>query len=297
MSSRKRILIIGSRGQVGFELKRTLSTLGEVKAVDHEELDLSDPDSMRRHIRDYAPDIIVNAAAYTAVDLAEKEPEKAMAVNGEALRVLAEEAKAIGALLVHYSTDYVFDGTATTPYHEEHPIHPLNVYGMTKAAGEEALRTVGGRYIILRTSWVYGSRGKNFLLTMLKLGRERTKLTIVNDQIGAPTWSRSIAQATAQILANKDLKTVPSGIYHLTCSGMTSWHGFAEAIFTLAKEKQPNLSIPVVDPIPSSQYPTPAKRPHFSLLSNEKIQRELAIFMPDWEEALRQCMDEAFINI
>ena len=223
-----RILLTGKNGQVGWELQRTLAPLGEVVVLDRRQLDLSDPDQIRERVREISPDLIVNAAAYTAVDRAEAEPEPAMAVNGTAPGLLAEEAKRIGAAIIHYSTDYVFDGAKTTPYTEEDAPNPLNVYGRTKLAGEQAVQAAGVPHLILRTSWVYGMRGKNFLLTILRLAREREELKIVDDQIGAPTWSRTIAEATAQILTSGAWPVSgASGIYHLTASGSTSWYGFA----------------------------------------------------------------------
>jgi dTDP-4-dehydrorhamnose reductase len=282
----KKILLTGKNGQVGWELQRTLAPLGEVVAVDRQTLDLADPDSIRAVIREIKPHLIVNPAAYTAVDKAESEPELAQAVNGIAPGVMAEEAKRLGAALIHYSTDYVFDGAKDGAYVEEDRTNPLNVYGKTKLAGEEAVRASGAAHLILRTSWVYGARGKNFLLTMLRLAKEREELKIVDDQIGAPTWSRLIAETTAQILAQR-IGQWPelTGLYHFTAGGKTSWHGFASTIVELG-----GLSAKLI-PIPSTEYPLPAPRPKNSLLSNEKLAATFGLVMPEWEESLRLCMD------
>lgn len=279
----KKILLIGKNGQIGWELERALSLHSHVTACSREQINLLEIDSSLSFIRHLKPDIIINAAAYTAVDKAEQETTAAMQINGIAPGILAEEAKRLGALLIHYSTDYVFDGSSQRPYRESDPINPLNVYGKSKASGEKAIEAAGGHYFIFRTSWVYGLRGQNFLLTMLRLAKERDTLKIVNDQIGAPTWSRLIAHATADVIRQcNDLTAVPSGIYHLTCSGTTSWHGFAEAIF----KRSALASKPTIIGIPSSEYPTPAKRPAYSVLSNEKIKSAFSIEMPSWEAAL-----------
>lgn len=287
----KRILLTGKNGQIGWELEKSLASLGHVIACDRNTLDLADSHSIIKVIRDIKPDIIVNAAAYTAVDKAEEEPALAIQVNGTAPGILAEEAKRLGAILVHYSTDYVFDGTASTPYAEEDLPNPLNVYGKSKLVGENAINDVGGKFLIFRTSWVYGSRGKNFLLTMLRLAQERKNpLKIVNDQVGAPTWCRPIAQTTADILKkciSGDLEMI-SGIYHLTSSGQTSWCGFAESIL----KKHP-LS-PTVIGIPSTDYKTPAKRPPYSVLSNAKIQRTFSVQLPPWQIALHDVLGTVF---
>jgi dTDP-4-dehydrorhamnose reductase len=284
----RRILLTGKNGQVGWELQRALTPLGEVVAVDRQTLDLADPDSIRAVIRETKPHLIVNPAAYTAVDKAESEPGLAQAVNGVAPGVMAEEAKRLGAALIHYSTDYVFDGAKEGAYVEEDRTSPLNVYGKTKLAGEEAVRASGAAHLILRTSWVYGARGKNFLLTMLRLAKEREELKIVVDQIGAPTWSRLIAEVTAQILAQRIGQWQElTGLYHFTAGGKTSWHGFASAIVGLGGfSAKPRLI-----PIPSAEYPLPAPRPKNSLLSNDKLAATFGLVMPEWEESLRLCMD------
>lgn len=290
---RKRILLTGKNGQVGWELRRTLSTLGDVVAFNSAELDLADGSSLRETVQRLRPDIIVNAAAYTAVDKAESERSLAQAVNGAAPGILAEEAAKLGALLVHYSTDYVFNGAKETPYAEDDIPAPLGVYGASKLAGEDAVRAAGCRYLIFRTSWVYGGRGKNFLLTMLRLAKERAELRVVDDQFGAPTWSRAIAEASAQALAALPYQPTPEtlwGTYHLTCSGRTTWHGFTQAILEAAAPSLPRL--PRLEAIPTSAYPLPAKRPANSLLSNTKLLQTFGIALPEWKEALALCMEE-----
>lgn len=275
---------------MGWELRRTLASLGEIHAFASAELDLADPAALRDAARSLKPDLIVNAAAYTAVDKAESEPDLARAVNAAAPGVLAEEAARLGALLVHYSTDYVFDGAKDGPYAEDDPTGPLGVYGATKLEGEERIRAAGCRHLIFRTSWVYGARGKNFLLTMLRLAREREELKVVDDQHGAPTWSRAIAEASAQALAVSFRHPAPEslwGTYHLTCAGRTTWHGFTRAILDAARlPKTPKL-----EPIPTSAYPLPARRPANSVLSNAKLAAAFGLALPDWQEALGLCLE------
>jgi dTDP-4-dehydrorhamnose reductase len=287
-----KILLTGGRGQVGWELARTLSTLGEVTALDSGEMNLADPDAIRRVVGEVRPRVIVNPAAYTAVDKAESEPDLARAVNATAPGILAEEAEKLGALLVHYSTDYIFDGSGDTPWLEDDAIGPLNVYGATKLEGENAIRETCRRHMIFRTSWVYGLRGANFLLTMRRLMRERPELKIVADQVGAPTWCRGLAEATAQVLAQVGSpargadKPEPWGVYHMTNGGETSWHGFASAIQELDRPEAPARLLP----IPSSDYPTPAKRPLNSRLDCGKLARVFGIRLPDWRDGLKLCM-------
>lgn len=283
----KRILVIGRNGQVGWELERTLAPLGEVLACNRTRIDLAVPGDIRVAVREARPDIIVNAAAYTAVDKAESEPELAMAINGTAPGVLAEEANRSGALLVHYSTDYVFDGSKPTAYTEEDPPSPINSYGRSKLAGEQAIRTSGCRHLILRTSWVYGLRGQNFLRTMMRLAAERDELRIVDDQIGAPTWSRMIAQATALVLAAPE---PVEGLFHLTSAGQTSWFGFTEAILTSTRDKRDRT--PRLTPISTSEYPLPAARPANSRLDCSRLMREAAISLPHWRVALDLCLQD-----
>lgn len=287
-----KILLTAKNGQVGWELQRTLATLGEVVAVDRRAMDLASPDSIRNVIRAVQPELIVNAAAYTAVDKAESEPDLAMAINGTAPGVMAEEARRLGAAMVHYSTDYVFDGTNATHYAEEDAPNPINVYGRTKLAGEQAVQAAGIPHLIFRTSWVYGLRGKNFLLTILRLAQERDELKIVDDQIGAPTWSRLIAEATAQILAQRgaNLSEV-SGLYHLTSAGQTSWHGFARSILDHSGLPAGKPLARLV-PIPGVDYPLPAPRPCNSRLNNEKLQQVFGLALPAWDAALALCCEE-----
>ncbi|MEM5450531.1 dTDP-4-dehydrorhamnose reductase [Paraburkholderia sp. BR14263] len=293
MDKQPTILVTGVNGQVGYELLRSLQGLGRVVGRDRSALDLDDPDAIRRVVREVKPTIIVNPAAYTAVDKAESDVDAATRLNVQAPRVLAEEAKRLGAALVHYSTDYVFDGTKDSPYVESDTVNPQNVYGRTKLEGEQAIAASGCDHLILRTSWVYGTRGKNFLLTMLKLGAEREELSVVADQIGAPTWSRTIATTTAHVLAQAarvddrgQWWAQQTGVYHLTAGGATSWHGFAEAIFELSSLAKR----PVVKPIPASSYPTPAKRPANSRISNDKFAAAFGVRAPDWREALALCV-------
>jgi dTDP-4-dehydrorhamnose reductase len=292
--ARRTILITGVNGQVGFELARTLQGLGKVVAVDRAAMDLSDLDQVRAVVRKIQPTLIVNPAAYTAVDKAEEELDLAMRVNGEVPGVLAEEAKKLGAALVHYSTDYVFNGEKEGAYVEDDPTDPQNAYGRTKLAGEEAIAASGCAHLIFRTSWVYGTRGKNFLLTMLRLGAERDELSVVADQIGAPTWSKTIAALSANVLAQavapgqSDWWQAHSGVYHLTATGAASWHGFAQAIFELSGLAK----TPLVKPIPAASYPTPAKRPGNSRMSNDKLARTFGVEAPDWRDALQLCLAE-----
>ena len=294
--SRPRILLTGANGQVGWELRRTLSCLGEVVALDSNAMDLADADAVRQQVRAIAPRIIVNPAAYTAVDKAESEPERAHAVNAVAPGILAEEACSIGALLVHYSTDYVFSGSGATPRSEDDACDPLNVYGATKLAGERAIQASGCRHLIFRTSWVYGARGSNFLLTMRRLMRERPELKIVADQVGAPTWCRDLAEATAQVLSQvvspmpAANKAEPWGIYHMTNAGETSWHGFARAIQALDASDEVRAPARLL-PIPSSDYPTPAKRPLNSRLNNDRLEQSFGLRLQDWRAALALCLE------
>jgi dTDP-4-dehydrorhamnose reductase len=288
-----RILLLGANGQLGHELTHSFAGAGELVAQDRHTTDLTSEEQLRAAIRAAEPDLILNAAAYTAVDRAESEPELAHAINAHAPRILAEEAARRNVLLVHYSTDYVFDGSKAGPWSEEDAPHPLNTYGTSKLAGEEAIRQVDGKHLIFRTSWVYAPHGRNFLLTMLRLGQERDRLSIVNDQIGAPTTATALAQATRSIvdgiLASQfGAAQQWSGLYHMSCAGHTSWHGFAETIFTHAEELTLlHRAKPQVLPIPSSEYPTPARRPQNSVLSNRKLQQAFGIQLPDWQLALQ----------
>jgi dTDP-4-dehydrorhamnose reductase len=287
------ILLIGKQGQIAWELQVTLATLGNVTVLGSQELDLNNPDQIIDRVRSIQPQIIVNAAAYTAVDKAESEPELCMSINANAPGVLAELARQSQALLVHYSTDYVFDGQKTSPYVETDPTNPLGVYGASKLAGERAIIQVDCPHLILRTTWVYGNRGKNFLLTILRLAAEKLELKIVADQIGAPTWSRSIAEATSQIVAqcHQDRSSI-KGLYNLSAAGSTSWHGFASEIVSQYRALYPerHLAIQNIVPIPASEYPTPAQRPANSRLDNSKILQDFGVILPDWNSSLGQLL-------
>ncbi|NOT85257.1 MAG: dTDP-4-dehydrorhamnose reductase [Methylococcaceae bacterium] len=296
-----KILLIGRLGQVAWELQRALMCLGEVIVVDRHSqplaLDLADNDSIVLTVAAIQPDLIINAAAYTAVDKAEQEVDMAMQVNGTAMAVLAEAANKCRATLVHYSTDYVFDGISSTPYIETQATAPQGIYGCSKLLGEQAIIDSGVEHLILRTAWVYGNRGQNFLLTMLRLMQTRESLGIVADQIGSPTWSRQIASATALMLAQclnaKGVSLGESqGIYHLTCAGSTSWFGFAKAIYEEARQKKILPQEVLLNPITTADYPTPAKRPAYSVLSGSKLQAQFHLQLPHWELALSGCLAE-----
>jgi len=290
VSLRPRILVTGARGQLGRELLRAFDGRAQLIPCDRSTLDQSLPTQIRERVREVVPDIVINTAAYTAVDRAESEPDLARAINAQAPAIFAEEAKRIGALLVHYSTDYVFDGSKPGAWLEDDPTGPLNVYGATKLAGEEAVRSVGGRYLIFRTSWVYGPHGKNFLFTMLRQGRERDSLSVVDDQVGAPTSSIEIADATCTIALGLfegrfGNASDSSGVYNMTCTGAVSWCGFARAIFSRAPQLLSG-KMPTVNAISTAQYPTPARRPLNSVLSNEKLAARFGVRLASWEAAL-----------
>ncbi len=302
-----KILLTGKNGQVGEELDRLLPQVGEVVALGRQELNLSNPEDIRRTIREIRPNLIVNTAAYTAVDQAEKEETVANEINSSAVAIMAEEAKKIGASLVHYSTDYVFDGLKRNPYVEDDPTDPINVYGKSKLAGEQAIRDSGVPHLIFRTSWVYATRGRNFLLTILRLATQREELRIVRDQIGAPTWSREIAEATTKILSqlygresSQGSVSNVSGTYHMTAAGVTNWHEFATAIleeashvsktmpwFAAATGGKPLITRRVT-PITTQEFPTPARRPAYSILSNACLLKTFGIQLPDWRTRLHR---------
>jgi dTDP-4-dehydrorhamnose reductase len=282
-----RILLFGSNGQVGSALQAQAQGAGnELIAISREQCDLADTSAVRRTIRETAADVIVNAAAFTAVDRAESDRELCFAINADAPAAMAEEAAATGAILVHYSTDYVFDGSKSAPWKEDDATAPLNVYGASKLAGERCIVAAGARYAIFRTSWVYSNHGSNFLKSMLRLGIERDELRVVDDQHGAPTAASAIAGATLHVLPF--LKTTPSGIYHMTAGGSTTWCGFARAIFAGSEQAR----IPTVTPISSSDYPTPARRPINSVLSNDKFERAFGFRLPHWEKQLAETLAE-----
>jgi dTDP-4-dehydrorhamnose reductase len=300
ISNSMRILLIGHNGQVGWQLQRTLACLGTVIVVDRSStrvtIDLRDENTIRNTVKSIKPDLIVNAAAYTEVDKAETDIDTAEAVNAVAPGILAQSAAECGAGLVHYSTDYVFPGNATDPYLEDDPKGPINVYGETKLRGEQAIQAVDVPYLILRTSWVYGGRGKNFLLTMLRLMKERDSFGVVDDQIGAPTNARQIAETTAMMIAKSTSNNTVSledrsGIYHLTNSGETSWYGFAQKIREVAMRRGllPADSA-IIHPIDSSAFRTDAARPQYSVLNNDKLNRNFDLFLPDWNQSVELCL-------
>jgi dTDP-4-dehydrorhamnose reductase len=299
VTAKRRILILGAQGQLGIELRKAFQGAGEVAALGREWCDLANPETIRKAMAEVSPAIVLNAAAYTAVDRAESEPELAMRVNGDAPGILAEEARRLNALLVHYSTDYVFDGSKrgdgskTGPWVEDAPVNPLNEYGRSKLAGEQKIAEAGGRYLIFRTSWVYSPHGQNFLRTMLRLGRERDQLRIVNNQIGAPTTAAALARATRAVVdqLGAGFEDADSGIYHMTCAGETSWCGFAQEIFRRARAPE-GRKWPVVTGIPDTEYPTPAKRPKNSVLSNAKLHARFGVSLPQWEDALGETITE-----
>lgn len=289
MSGALRILISGQHGQVSQALQKSLSDRGELIVVGRDALDLSQPESIREVVRRHKPDLIINAAAHTAVDQAESEPALALAINATAPGVFAEEAARLGVPFIHYSTDYVFDGGKASPWVESDPPHPLSVYGSTKLAGEQAIAEAGGQYLILRTSWVYSLTGRNFLLTMQRLLQEREKLSIVSDQIGAPTWAGTIADSTRTLIDRwREGNAGAWGIYHLTASGQASWFDFAQAIGDqLVSAGKPCASL---EGILTSAYPTPATRPLNSRLDCSRLQREWGVSQPDWHDAMLQCL-------
>ena len=287
MSDAAVVLVTGAAGQLGAELVAALAPHGRVVATTHADLDLADPDAIVALVRRVRPAWIVNAAAYTAVDAAEHEAALADAVNGVAPGVLADEARRAGALLIHYSTDYVFDGRATTPYDEASPVNPLSAYGRSKLAGERAVAASGADALVLRTSWVYSRRGRNFLTTMRRLSAERKELRVVDDQTGAPTWARELARATARIVANgRHVVAERRGLYHLTARGATTWYGFARAILADVPDVR-------VVPITTAEYPTPAKRPRYSVLGTARFERAFGFALPDWQPSLVECLASA----
>jgi dTDP-4-dehydrorhamnose reductase len=292
-----KILLLGKNGQVGWELQRALAPLGEVVALDRRTTpaaDLSDPESLAAIVRDVRPDAIVNAAAHTAVDKAESEAALARAVNTTAPAVLAREAAALGAWLVHYSTDYVFDGSGTAPWTESAPVAPLSVYGQTKADGEAAIRLSGCRHLVFRTSWVYAARGGNFAKTMLRLARERDRLTVVADQFGAPTGADLIADVTAHALRTALSRPEVSGTYHLVAAGETSWHGYARHVIEHARAAGQEIRVPAdaIEPVPTSAFPTPARRPANSRLDTTRLRNTFGLTLPSWQSGVDRLLAE-----
>jgi dTDP-4-dehydrorhamnose reductase len=289
MNSSLRILIIGQNGQVSQALQTRLAAMGELIVLGSSQLDMARTDHIRAPIDALRPDLIINAAAHTAVDQAESDAQRAFAINATAPGVLARAALELGVPLLHYSTDYVFDGHKPEPYTEDDATNPLSVYGRSKLAGEEAIREAGGQHLILRTSWVYSNAGRNFLLTMQRLLQEKPHLRVVVDQIGAPTWAGTIADSTAKLIEHWQARQCGAwGTYHLTAQGQTSWFGFAQAIGeNLVEQHKPCA---VLEPIPSSEYPTPAPRPLNSRLDCSRLLQEWGVSQPDWRSALQQCL-------
>lgn len=297
-----RILLTGASGQVGGELLRVLKPLGEVIAPSRAEMDLASAASVREMIRAVRPRWIVNPAAYTAVDKAESEPELAYAINAEALRAIGQEARTFGAGVIHFSTDYVFDGLAKAPYRETDATGPVSVYGASKLAGEIALDESGAKHMIFRTSWVYGTRGKNFLLTILKAARERERLRVVADQHGAPTWNRDLARMTAEVIGRceadaqgGDLAIYPANTgqtYHAAGSGETTWHGFAVEAVRLQQEKEPGMRFAEIEAIATAEHPTAAKRPANSRMNCDRLKERFGWTMMDWRRSLREVLAE-----
>jgi dTDP-4-dehydrorhamnose reductase len=283
------ILLIGASGQVGQALARSLIGVAPIVCSSRNEVDLENNGSIRDYVIEINPSLIINAAAYTNVEAAEQDGDRAMQVNGIAPGVIAEVAKEIQAGLIHYSTDYVFDGKTTQPYRETDRPNPLNIYGQTKLAGEAAVQAVGGNYWILRTNWVYGLQGKNFLLTMLRLAQERETIQVVHDQIGSPTWTGTIAQVTADMLRQRELRIERSGIYHLSCQGQASWYELAQAIFRQT-DNGSDRPLKQVLPILTVDYPSGVCRPEYTVLDTTKLQRSFQIMSPHWRSALADCL-------
>ena len=298
-----KFLLFGANGQVGHELRRSLAALGEVIVTTRsgqcedgmrcEVADFDMPDALPALIARIAPDVVVNAAAYTAVDRAESDRDAAFRANAEAPQRIAEACAARAALLVHYSTDYVFDGTGMRPYREDDATSPLGVYGESKLAGEDAIRASGARHMIFRTAWVYASHGKNFMRTMLRLAAERDELRVVADQIGTPTSAALIADVTASLLARPSER---SGVWHLTAAGETTWHGFAKAIVAAAHTRGLIARVPRVLPISTAEYPTPAKRPAYSVLDTSRLRQEFDVCLPQWQQALAMIVDDLHLR-
>lgn len=294
-----KILLLGKNGQVGWELQRSLAPLGQVVALDRAGEgglcgDLADLQGLAASVRAVQPQLIVNAAAYTAVDKAESEPELAQRINAEAPAMLAREAVASGALLVHYSTDYVFDGSGDQPWREDAATGPLNVYGATKLAGEQAIVQAGCAHLILRTSWVYAARGGNFAKTMLRLAAERERLTVIDDQWGAPTGAELIADVTAHAIAQTRQQPAKAGTYHLAAAGETTWFSYAKHVLASANKAQPAIKIKATEllPIPTSAYPTPARRPHNSRLDTRQLQASFGLALPPWQQGVARMLAE-----
>jgi dTDP-4-dehydrorhamnose reductase len=288
------LLLFGRGGQVGWELQRAMAPLGRVTALDRTDVDLSRPEMLAQVVRHLRPDVIVNAAAYTAVDQAESEPDLAQAVNAESPGVLAREAAQLGAWLVHYGTDYVFDGSGDAPRDEDAPTGPLSVYGRTKLDGEQRIRASGCRHLILRTSWVYAARGGNFALTMLRLAAERERLTVVADQVGAPTSAELLADVTAHVLRAAIRRPELGGTYHVAADGETSWHAYATFVIEWARARGLPLKVQTVEPVPTSAWPAAARRPLNSRLDTRKLRRTFDLVLPSWQAGVARMLEETF---
>jgi dTDP-4-dehydrorhamnose reductase len=293
-----KILLLGRNGQVGWELQRSLAPLGELLALGHDSKDhcgdFTDLEGLAHTVRTVKPDVIVNAAAHTAVDRAESEAGLARTINGLAPGVLAQEAKRINAWLVHYSTDYVFDGSGDKPWLESDATAPLNVYGATKLEGEQLIRQSGCNHLIFRTSWVYGARGGNFAKTMLKLARERDSLSVIDDQVGAPTGADLLADVTAHAIRTAQLRPEVAGLYHLVAGGEISWHGYASFVIDYARRNGVTLKVApdAIKPVPTSAFPTPAKRPHNSRMDTAKLRRTFDLRLPEWQYGVTRMLSE-----
>ncbi len=291
-----KILLFGKNGQVGWELQRSLSPLGELVALDSRSGnlcgDFTDPKGLAETVRKVAPDIIVNAAAHTAVDRAESEPDLARTINATAPSLLAEEAKKLNAWLVHYSTDYVFDGSGEKPWKESDPTGPLNVYGKTKLEGEDLIVQSGCRHLIFRTSWVYGARGGNFAKTMLRLAHERDAIKVIADQTGSPTGADLLADVTAHAIRAARHNSDISGLYHLVAAGEVTWHGYASFVLDFARQKGISLKAKTIEPVPTSEFPTPARRPRNSRMNTEKIKAAFDLHLPDWQSGVERMLTE-----
>ncbi|ACM32034.1 MULTISPECIES: dTDP-4-dehydrorhamnose reductase [Diaphorobacter] len=292
------ILLLGKSGQVGWELQRSLAVLGRVTALDHDSTehcgDFANPEGVRETVRALRPDVIVNAAAHTAVDKAESEPEIARLLNATTPGVLAEEAARLGTWLVHYSTDYVFDGSGTRPWVETDAPAPLSVYGATKLEGEQRIQQTGCRHLILRTSWVYAARGGNFAKTMLRLGSERERLTVIDDQWGAPTGADLLADVTAHAVRHLQSRPGDGGLYHCVASGETNWHSYAKYVLEHARQAQPAIELKATEvaPVPTSAFPTPARRPHNSRLDTTRLQTTFGLVLPPWQQGVARMLTE-----
>lgn len=288
------IVLLGAQGQLGWELQRSLAPLGQLHALDRRSADLAEPAQLVRAVRALRPDVVVNAAAHTAVDKAESEPELAHAVNAAAPAALAQLAAELGAWLVHYSTDYVFDGSGTRAWHEGDVTGPLNVYGRSKREGEQAIASSGCQHLIFRTSWVYAARGSNFAKTMLRLAQERERLTVIDDQHGAPTGADLIADVSAHALRMALVRPELAGLYHLVAAGETSWHGYAQHAIAQARALHPELGWQVqeIAPVPTSAFPTPAQRPHNSRLDTRKLQHAFGLVLPPWQQGVDRLLRE-----